>query len=564
MSELVEQHAAQTLATLPRALDRYVADCLDGLGWEQALQRGVRVDGRAVEDPGALVFPATDRVEVGGARLPAAAPPRRRSRVVAYHKPSKMATDVGEEFGSKMRAAVASFGGDKLMPVGQLDVMTTGLLLFTDDGELSRLLCAPGRAAKVYRVGFDAPRDARLPTPDQVDALTTPAPLGVNRAERNAARRSHEAAAPLSVKFDAVVAAGSYDIGDDTRPPGCAAKSRHHVDVTLSSGANHVIKRLFMQRCGLAVRTLSRTSVGPADLAGIPREGDWRDLGRFEVDALWAAVGGLEALADFKRAHLTCRRRSTGDARLEAFLGADDGRLRCFHQFPGLHCRHDDGSPDRRDAPGAPPRHRGLPPRSLSRTASGFLPNADQVGVFADDDDSTDDDDGLAPARVNPPARPLGRSLSKTSSGLLPTASQVFDDERSMARTLSKTSSGLLKTASQVFDDDRSMARSLSKTSSGLLRSVDEAAREDFGRLSKVENVLDRVEEAKPAALEVSGKCPVCTEAWDASEPRSTLPCCGKVICGDCASFFAMMGAKAECPVCRKPKPTMTPSRPPQ
>ena len=537
MSELVEQHAAQTLATLPRALDRYVADCLDGLGWEKALQRGVRVDGRAVEDPGALVFPATDRVEVGGARLPAAAPPRRRARVVAYHKPAKMATDVGEEFGSKMRAAVASFGGDRLMPVGQLDVMTTGLLLFTDDGELSRLLCAPGRAAKVYRVGFDAPRDARLPTPDQVDALTTPAPLGVNRAERNAARRSHEAAVPLSVKFDAVVAAGSFDIGDDTRPPGCAAKSRHHVDVTLSSGANHVIKRLFMQRCGLAVRTLRRTGVGPADLEGIPREGDWRDLGRFEVDALWAAVGGLEALVDFKRAHLTCRRRSTGDARLEAFLGADDGRLRCFHQFPGLHCRHDDGSPDRRDAPGAPPR--GLPHRSLSRTASGFLPNADQVGVFAGDDDSTDDDDGLAPARVNPPARPLGRSLSKTSSGLL-------------------------KTASQVFDDDRSMARSLSKTSSGLLRSVDEAAREDFGRLSKVENVLDRVEEAKPAALEVSGKCPVCTEAWDASEPRSTLPCCGKVICGDCASFFAMMGAKAECPVCRKPKPTMTPSRPPQ
>ena len=41
MSELVEQHAAQTLATLPRALDRYVADWLDGLGWEKALQRGV-------------------------------------------------------------------------------------------------------------------------------------------------------------------------------------------------------------------------------------------------------------------------------------------------------------------------------------------------------------------------------------------------------------------------------------------------------------------------------------------------------------------------------------------
>ena len=114
-----------------------------------------------------------------------------------------------------------------------------------------------------------------------------------------------------------------------------------------------------------------------------------------------------------------------------------------------------------------------------------------------------------------------------------------------MSRSLGKTASGLLKTVKDLereAKDDRPMARSLSKTQSGFLKTADEVERE-------------AKKKPRPAALEVSGKCPVCVEDWDSAEnERGALPCCGKTVCGDCVSFLSMMARGAKCPICRTPK----------
>jgi len=45
------------------------------------------------------------------------------------------------------------------MPVGQLDINTTGLMLFTDDSRVIDGFCKPRNCVKFYRVGYDRPED---------------------------------------------------------------------------------------------------------------------------------------------------------------------------------------------------------------------------------------------------------------------------------------------------------------------------------------------------------------------------------------------------------------------
>ena len=167
--------------------------------------------------------------------------------------------------------------------------------------------------------------------------MTEKKPLPQNATERRKGR--NERGTPVG--FETVTLKGSRPIGDDTRPPGCAPKSRFAYEVIVQSGANHVVKRLF-DRAGQAVRTLHRSAIGPVqcDVAA----GEARALTADEVSALWTAVGGAEKRAALRRASLLCRARSGSDERLRAFFGAEINGPRCYAAFPGLSCAHDDAA----------------------------------------------------------------------------------------------------------------------------------------------------------------------------------------------------------------------------
>src|SRR5258708_64749 len=108
----------------------------------------VAVDGKVLTSPALAVTEASD-IRVDGKPIPAAEP----ARLWRYHKPAGLVTTHRDEQG---RATVF----DRLPPelprvvsVGRLDLTSEGLLLLTNDGELSRALELPARGwLRRYRV----------------------------------------------------------------------------------------------------------------------------------------------------------------------------------------------------------------------------------------------------------------------------------------------------------------------------------------------------------------------------------------------------------------------------
>ena len=149
------------------------------------------------------------------------------------------------------------------MPVGRLDKDTTGILIFTCDGEMNHRLLSPAwHVDKVYRAV----------------------------AEGRLSRETAE-----------LFAAG-MDLGDFTAQPAKlkilrAGEESSLAEVTVAEGKFHQVKRMF-SAAGHEVLELHRRAFGPLELDPSLREGEWRELTPEELNALRQAAGMLETLEE--------------------------------------------------------------------------------------------------------------------------------------------------------------------------------------------------------------------------------------------------------------------------
>lgn len=260
---------------------------------EKIQDGSVLVNGAKGSSPSMLVYPEEDDVRLDDRRVVR----RVVGAVWAYHKPTKTISDM-----KVLSAAVRKFEGvdetDLPMPIGQLDVDTTGLMLFTDDGALSMLVNLPGNVTKTYLVECDAR--------DDIDVTTKVATL-----------QSLDDVLFVSLKR-------KEPLEEPRRPVDCIPKSRFVFEIAINVGTFHVVKRKFFA-VGLAVRALCRVAVASLFLdvlfpphGGTP--GSSRRLDPSHVDALWDAVGGKAFLFQRKLTHLHDRSRATTDPRLLRYL----------------------------------------------------------------------------------------------------------------------------------------------------------------------------------------------------------------------------------------------------
>lgn len=145
-------------------LQKYISDCgvMSRRAAEAEIAAGkVKVNGRIAEI-GQKINPEKDVVELGGKPLRL----RRKSTYtyVMLNKPRGYLSSVSDDRGRKCVTELVSDIKLRLYPVGRLDMDSDGLLLMTNDGELTHKLTHPKHEIpKIYRVKVKpAPNDKQL------------------------------------------------------------------------------------------------------------------------------------------------------------------------------------------------------------------------------------------------------------------------------------------------------------------------------------------------------------------------------------------------------------------
>jgi 23S rRNA pseudouridine2605 synthase len=217
---------------------------------EELIRAGrVRVNGSVVGKLGTTIDPGRDRVEVDGTQVEPAAD----HICVALNKPAGVLSTVTDPRGRRTVLDLVDTGR-RIYPVGRLDYDSEGLLLLTDDGDLTMRLTHPRHSVeKEYR----ALVQGRL-TPRQIQRLRE------------------------GVVLD----------GRPTASAGVDIMNRQGeltwLRIVLREGRNRQIRRMIDEVAGRVVR-LIRTRIGPIELGGLPL-GQWRELSEEEIEALRMAA----------------------------------------------------------------------------------------------------------------------------------------------------------------------------------------------------------------------------------------------------------------------------------
>ncbi len=222
-------------------------------GSENLMTAGrVKVNGQVVTELGSKVDPLIDKVEVDNTPIVWGSSPV----TIMLNKPPDYVSTMSDPHARLTVAELVPI--DKypgLFPVGRLDMDTTGLLLFTTDGDLGHALLSPSR--KVEKV-YEARVKGRV---SQQDAKTLS--LGVTLDD-----------GPTLPAKVSILSVG---------------RSNTELRVVLTEGRKRQVKRM-LEYIGHPVLKLHRSAFGPLKLGVLP-QGKWRKLREEEVAELRKATG---------------------------------------------------------------------------------------------------------------------------------------------------------------------------------------------------------------------------------------------------------------------------------
>lgn len=245
-------------------LQKYLADCgvASRRGAEALISSGrVRVNGEVVREMGVKVDEDRDIVEFDGQRVR----PQNKMIYIMLNKPAGFVTTVSDD---KDRDTVMSLVSEipaRIYPVGRLDYDTEGLLILTNDGDLTYKITHP----------------------------------------KNNVEKTYEAEVTGNISMDTLTKLRGGVVIDGVRTSPAkvevlgATRLGTRMKVTIHEGRNRQVRRMF-EAVGCIVKRLVRTEEAGLKLGHLPR-GKWRRLTEPEVNMLKKIGTGRKSSADVSR-----------------------------------------------------------------------------------------------------------------------------------------------------------------------------------------------------------------------------------------------------------------------
>ena len=205
----------------------------------------VTVNGKVVSELGTRVEPS-DIVKIGDDRLK-----MEKLRYVVLNKPKDFITTSKDPQNRRtVMELVRRAARERILPVGRLDRATTGVLLFTNDGALAKILTHPSHGCeKLYHVFLD-----KAVKKEHLDQIRE----GFDLEDG-------------PIKADEVSFAGKE-------------RDKKQVGIKLHSGRNRIVRRIF-EHFGYKVIKLDRVMFAGLSKKDLSR-GQWRHLSELEVRSL--------------------------------------------------------------------------------------------------------------------------------------------------------------------------------------------------------------------------------------------------------------------------------------
>jgi len=211
----------------------------------------VTVGKKPVLDPGALLDSSRCEVRIDGNLILVV--PEEKIYLVAY-KPDSVVTTMKDKEGRKTAGSLVGELSSRVFPAGRLDYHTTGLLLFTNDGDFAYRLTHP-------KFGIEKTYIAK------VNGIPTQGKLGVLRR---------------GLPIDGVMTNPAKVNFLESRD------GKAWISIRIAEGRHHQVRKMF-EAIGHRVMKLRRVAIGPLELVNL-EPGDWRYLTGKEVRSLVAYV----------------------------------------------------------------------------------------------------------------------------------------------------------------------------------------------------------------------------------------------------------------------------------
>ena len=204
----------------------------------------VTVNGEVVTELGTKVNVFNDDVRFNGERL------KGETKVyLVMNKPKGYVTSASDPHADKTVMDLIKDCPTRVYPVGRLDKATTGVLMFTNDGEIAERLTHPSYdKKKIYQVALD-----RSLTQEDYDKILEGITLGDGFVQAD------------ELEF--------VDEGDHSK-----------IGIEIHSGKNRIVRRIF-ESLGYTVKALDRVYFAGLTKKGL-KKGAWRYLSENEVNML--------------------------------------------------------------------------------------------------------------------------------------------------------------------------------------------------------------------------------------------------------------------------------------